>query len=44
MMAEAVADAGGQNLKDLAIYGRGGQTGERESGTIGIHAVAAEKS
>ncbi|MCG3877976.1 4-hydroxy-tetrahydrodipicolinate reductase [Psychrobacter sp. Ps6] len=39
MMAEAVADARGQNLKDVAIYGREGQTGERESGTIGIHAV-----
>ena len=39
MMAEAVADARGQNLKDVAIYGREGQTGERETGTIGIHAV-----
>ncbi|MGP9556352.1 4-hydroxy-tetrahydrodipicolinate reductase [Psychrobacter sp. AOP7-A1-24] len=39
MMAEAVADARGQNLKDVAIYGREGQTGERESGTIGIHAI-----
>ncbi|SJN42284.1 4-hydroxy-tetrahydrodipicolinate reductase [Psychrobacter sp. JB385] len=39
MMAEAVADARGQNLKDVAIYGREGQTGEREAGTIGIHAV-----
>ena len=39
MMAEAVAEARGQNLKDIAIYGREGQTGERESGTIGIHAV-----
>ncbi|MFP3455638.1 4-hydroxy-tetrahydrodipicolinate reductase [Psychrobacter sp. SIMBA_152] len=39
MMAEAVAEARGQNLKDVAIYGREGQTGERESGTIGIHAV-----
>ena len=39
MMAEAVADARGQNLKDVAIYGREGQTGEREAGTIGIHAI-----
>ncbi|GAB2642385.1 4-hydroxy-tetrahydrodipicolinate reductase [Psychrobacter pocilloporae] len=39
MMAEAVAEARGQNLKDVAIYGREGQTGARESGTIGIHAV-----
>ncbi|MEN8625438.1 4-hydroxy-tetrahydrodipicolinate reductase [Psychrobacter proteolyticus] len=39
MMAEAVAEARGQNLKDVAICGREGQTGERESGTIGIHAV-----
>ena len=39
MMAEAVAEARGQNLKDVAIYGREGQTGERESGTIGIHAI-----
>ena len=39
MMAEAVAEARGQNLKDVAIYGREGQTGERESGAIGIHAV-----
>jgi len=39
MMAEAVAEARGQNLKDVAIYGREGQTGERESGSIGIHAV-----
>ena len=39
MMAEAVAQARGQNLKEVAIYGREGQTGEREKGTIGIHAV-----
>ncbi|MDN5892248.1 MAG: 4-hydroxy-tetrahydrodipicolinate reductase [Psychrobacter sp.] len=39
MMAEAVANARGQNLKDVAVYGREGQTGERESGTIGIHAI-----
>ena len=39
MMAEAVANARGQNLKDVAIYGREGQTGAREAGTIGIHAI-----
>ena len=39
MMAEAVAEARGQNLKDVAIYGREGQTGEREKGSIGIHAI-----
>ena len=39
MMAEAVAEARGQNLKDIAIYGREGQTGEREAGSIGIHAI-----
>ena len=39
MMAEAVAEARGQNLKDVAIYGREGQTGEREAGSIGIHAI-----
>lgn len=39
MMAEAVAKARGQNLKDVAIYGREGQTGARETGTIGIHAI-----
>lgn len=39
MMAEAVAQARGQNLKEVAIYGREGQTGERKEGTIGIHAV-----
>ena len=39
MMAEAVAEARGQNLKDVAVYGREGQTGEREAGTIGIQAI-----
>ena len=39
MMAEAVAEARGQNLKDVAIYGREGQTGERKAGSIGIHAI-----
>ncbi len=39
MMAEAVAQARGQNLKEVVIYGREGQTGAREKGTIGIHAI-----
>lgn len=39
MMAEAAANARGQNLKDVAIYGREGQTGERKPGSIGIHAL-----
>lgn len=39
MMAEAVAEARGQNLKEVAVYGREGQTGAREAGTIGIHAI-----
>ncbi|WP_019519116.1 4-hydroxy-tetrahydrodipicolinate reductase [Faucicola boevrei] len=39
MMAQAVADARGQNLKDVAVYGREGQTGERQTGSIGIHAI-----
>ena len=39
MMAEAVANARGQNLDEVAIYGREGQTGAREGGTIGIHAI-----
>lgn len=39
MMAEAVAQARGQNLKDVAVYGREGQTGAREVGSIGIHAI-----
>lgn len=39
MMAEAVAQARGQNLKEVVNYGREGQTGEREAGTIGIHAI-----
>ena len=39
MMAEAVAEARGQDLKEVAIYGREGQTGAREKGAIGIHAI-----
>lgn len=39
MMAEAAAKARHQNLKEVAIYGREGQTGERKQGSIGIHAI-----
>lgn len=39
MMAQAVANARGQNLEDVAIYGREGQTGKRQAGSIGIHAI-----
>lgn len=39
MMAEAVAEARGQNLKEVAVYGREGQTGARKAGTIGMHAI-----
>ena len=39
MMAEAVAEARGQDLKEVAVYGREGQTGARKPGTIGIHAI-----
>ena len=39
MMAEAVAEARGQDLKNVAVYGREGQTGARKEGTIGIHAI-----
>ena len=39
MMANAAALGRGQNLKEVAIYGREGQTGERKPGTIGIHAI-----
>ncbi|ELA09195.1 dihydrodipicolinate reductase [Moraxella macacae 0408225] len=39
MMANTIANARGQNLKDVAVYGRKGQTGERQAGSIGIHAL-----
>lgn len=39
MMAEAVAQARGQALKEVAVYGREGQTGARKKGEIGIHAI-----
>lgn len=39
MMANAAAEARGQDLNQVAIYGREGQTGERKPGSIGIHAI-----
>ena len=38
-MGEVVANALGRNLKDCAIYGREGVTGERDSTTIGFATV-----
>ncbi len=38
-LAEAVAEARGQNLDDVVVHGRHGMTGERREGEIGIHAV-----
>ncbi|WP_019672079.1 4-hydroxy-tetrahydrodipicolinate reductase [Psychrobacter lutiphocae] len=39
MMANAAATARGQDLKQVAVYGREGHTGARQQGTIGIHAI-----
>ena len=40
-MGEVIADALGQNLKDCAIYGREGITGERDRKTIGFSTIRA---
>lgn len=40
-MGEVVANALGRNLKDVAVYGREGQTGVRERETIGFATVRA---
>ena len=40
-MGEVVAAALGRNLKDCAVYGREGQTGERERKTIGFETIRA---
>ncbi|MES2625830.1 MAG: 4-hydroxy-tetrahydrodipicolinate reductase [Pseudomonadota bacterium] len=40
-MGEIVATALGRNLKDCAVYGREGQTGERDSKTIGFATIRA---
>lgn len=39
MLAESITKAKDVSLKDRAIYGREGMTGERKRGEIGIHAV-----
>lgn len=38
-MGEVIAKARGENLDDLATYGREGTTGERKAGTIGFASV-----
>jgi 4-hydroxy-tetrahydrodipicolinate reductase len=40
-MGEVVADALNRNLRDVAVYGREGQTGERERETIGFTTIRA---
>ncbi len=40
-MGEVIADALGRNLKDCAIYGREGDTGERDRKTIGFSTIRA---
>jgi 4-hydroxy-tetrahydrodipicolinate reductase len=40
-MGEVVADALGRDLKECAVYGREGQTGERERQTIGFETIRA---
>ena len=40
-MGEVVADTLGRDLKEVAVYGREGQTGERDPKTIGFETVRA---
>lgn len=40
-MGEVIADALGRNLEDCAVYGREGNTGERERTTIGFSTIRA---
>jgi len=40
-MGEVVADALGRDLDECAVYGREGQTGERERNTIGFETIRA---
>ncbi len=40
-MGEVVADALGRDLKDCAVYGREGHTGERDPKTIGFETIRA---
>lgn len=40
-MGEVIAQARGEKLQDVAVYGRHGVTGERRPGTIGFAAIRA---
>ncbi len=40
-MGEVVADALGRDLSECAVYGREGNTGERDRGTIGFETIRA---
>lgn len=40
-MGEVIADALGRDLKECAVYGREGQTGERDRNTIGFETIRA---
>lgn len=40
-MGEVVADTLGRKLSDVAVYGREGQTGERDPSTIGFETIRA---
>ena len=40
-MGEVVAEALGRDLKDCAVYGREGRTGERDRNTIGFETIRA---
>jgi 4-hydroxy-tetrahydrodipicolinate reductase len=40
-MGEVIADTLGRNLNECAVYGRQGQTGERERKTIGFETIRA---
>ena len=40
-MGEVVAEALGRDLKECAVYGREGQTGERDRKTIGFETIRA---
>lgn len=40
-MGEVIADALGRDLKECAVYGREGQTGERDRKTIGFETIRA---
>ncbi len=41
LMGEVVADTLGRNLRDCAVYGREGDTGERDRKTIGFSTIRA---